>query len=342
MRSSRPPRGQIPMDTASADAVETARMSALVDYARLARPGYWIKNVFVAPGILLAFYFHPDLAPGAYVANVAIGLLCACLVASSNYVLNEILDAPTDAHHPEKRHRPIPSGRVRVGVAYAEWLVLAAAGLGLAATVQPGLFGSCLALWIMGLVYNVPPVRSKDVPYLDVLSESVNNPIRMAIGWYCVDVERLPTLSVLLAYWMFGAFLMAIKRFAEWRHLGDAARAGRYRKSFRFYNEERLLVSILFYAALFGMFAGVFISRYRMELVLATPFVALALAAYYRVGFKPDSPAMNPERIWRHRGIMIPALVAFAVCCALLFLDAPELGRIFSPSFAPKALGLPP
>ena len=36
-----------------------------------------------------------------------------------------------------------------------------------------------LALWVMGCVYNIPPVRSKDLPYLDVLSEAINNPIRM-------------------------------------------------------------------------------------------------------------------------------------------------------------------
>ena len=38
-------------------------------------------------------------------------------------------------------------------------------------------------LWVMGCIYNIPPVRSKDLPYLDVLSEAVNNPLRMLAGW---------------------------------------------------------------------------------------------------------------------------------------------------------------
>lgn len=308
------------------------------DYIRLARPSYWIKNVFVAPGILLAFYFHPDLSWKGHVGSVLLALACTCLVASSNYVLNEILDARGDAHHPEKRFRPIPSGRVSVGLAYLEWALLAAVGLGLSWWSGAGMFASCLALWIMGLLYNTPPVRMKDLPYLDVLSESINNPIRMAIGWYSVGVTDVPTLSVLLAYWMFGAFLMAIKRFAELRHIGDRGRAGDYRASFRFYTEERLLVSILFYAALFGMFSGVFISRYRIELVLAIPFVAVALASYFRIGFKPDSPAMNPEHLWRHASIMAPALIAFAVCSVLLFLDFGGLRTWFTPAFTPRAL----
>ena len=40
-----------------------------------------------------------------------LGLLAIGLIASSNYVLNEVLDARQDAVHPEKRHRPVPSGR---------------------------------------------------------------------------------------------------------------------------------------------------------------------------------------------------------------------------------------
>lgn len=309
----------------------------LHDYIAIARPSHWFKNIFIVPGILLGFYFCPDQIPPDYLQDLLIGLVSVCLVASSNYVLNEILDARGDAHHPDKRNRPIPSGRVSIPLAYAEWILLAALGLGLAAQVNPGLLWSNLALWVMGLVYNVPPIRCKDLPYLDVLSESVNNPIRMAIGWYSLGLEASPTLSVLLAYWMFGAFLMAIKRFAEYRHIGDAARAGAYRRSFRFYNEERLLVSILFYIALFGMFSGVFISRYRMELVLAIPFVGFAIASYFRLGFKAKSPAMTPEEVWHFPSVFVPVGLAFAVCASLLFVDFGELSHLLAPRFPTRA-----
>lgn len=314
------------------------RTGKLADYIALIRPGYWIKNVFVAPGILLAFYFVPDLSLRDRWLDIILALVSACLTASSNYVINEILDAPGDARHPDKHVRPIPSGRVRIPLAYLLWAALAILGFACAALVNSGLLVCCLLLWVMGLGYNVPPVRLKDLPYGDVLSESVNNPIRMAIGWYAMGLAAPPTLSVLLAYWMFGAFLMAIKRFAELRHINDTEIAGAYRKSFRRYSEERLLVSILLYAALFGMFSGVFISRYCIELILAIPFVAAAMAAYFRIGFKPHSPAMYPETLWSCRSIMIPALLAFAVCSVLLFVDIPGLGETFSPRFATRAI----
>ncbi len=54
------------------------------------------------------------------------------MVASSNYVINEILDGPKDAMHPIKKNRPVPSGRVSILVGYMEWLLLAVVGLGVA------------------------------------------------------------------------------------------------------------------------------------------------------------------------------------------------------------------
>ena len=102
----------------------------IIDYVRIARPDHWFKNIFVVPGILLAYYFAPGLLTPDSLCGVLAGLACACLIASSNYVLNEILDAPTDAVHPVKRLRPVPSGRVNAAAAWALWLVLAAAGIG--------------------------------------------------------------------------------------------------------------------------------------------------------------------------------------------------------------------
>src|SRR5437764_13284383 len=84
----------------------------LVDYISIARPDHWLKNVFMLIGVVLACFYQPVLFWGFDSRRLLIGFLTTCLVASSNYVLNEILDAPTDEKHPHKPTRPIPSGRV--------------------------------------------------------------------------------------------------------------------------------------------------------------------------------------------------------------------------------------
>lgn len=213
-------------------------------YIKIARPDHWFKNVFMLPGVVFAIYDSPTLLSWGIFPSLFLGLLATCLVASSNYTINEILDAPMDALHPVKKNRPIPSGQVNLKIAYLEWVLLGMTGIAIGWHLNLFFFLSLLFLLIMGFLYNVPPIRLKDLPYLDVLSESVNNPIRLLLGWFIINKLYPPTLSLIMAYWMIGAFFMTVKRYAEYRRIGDPAIAEKYRKSFSYYNEYRLILPI--------------------------------------------------------------------------------------------------
>jgi hypothetical protein len=139
-------------------------------------------------------------------------------------------------------------------------------------------------------------------------------------------------ISLLFSYWMIGAYFMALKRFAEFRHINDGIRAGRYRKSFRYYSEGRLLNSIIFYASAAMMFFGAFAIRYRPELVLAFPFIAWVIAVYFNLSFKPDSAAASPERLYREGWLMVAVCVCSAVIIALMLIDIRFMHTFFSPS----------
>ncbi len=281
-------------------------------------------------GVLLAVFYRPAALTLDTLGLLGLAVAATCLVASSNYVLNEWLDGPQDRHHPEKRNRPVPSGAVRRGWAYAEWLALAAAGGALGWLVAPAFAGALGALWVMGLVYNVPPVRLKEWPYLDVLTESLNNPIRLALGWFAIIPDRFPPVSLILSYWMVGAFLMAVKRLAEVRRIVDRGVLAAYRGSFRHYTEERLLVSIMFYAVACALFAGIFIVRYRLELILFFPLLAGFLAYYLHIGLQPDSAAEHPEKLHRDRGFVVYVAVCLAAFVTLMFVGVPFLYRWFN------------
>jgi len=298
-------------------------------YVDIARPDHWFKNGFMLLGVVLAVGYRPDALDRAGVWRLLIAVAATCLVASSNYVLNEILDAPRDRHHPLKRNRPIPSGLVSPPLAYAEWVLLAIAGFGIAAMVNGPFLASAVWLWVMGVLYNVPPIRTKEWPYLDVLSESINNPIRLGLGWFALIDGLLPPVSLAIAYWMAGAFLMAVKRYAEYRHIGDPAVAAAYRRSFRHYTEDRLLVSILFYAVIGALFGGIFIVRYHLELVFMAPLVAGLFAYYLKLGMLPDSPAQRPEQLYRHKGFTAYVTACLVAFVALLFTEMPTLYAMF-------------
>jgi 4-hydroxybenzoate polyprenyltransferase len=304
--------------------------SAIWPYVQIARADHWFKNAFMLLGVVLAMFYEPSLLSWSSVPPLAIAVLATCLVASSNYVLNELLDGPHDRLHPSKRNRPVPSGRIRPAVAYAEWLALAGAGFALALSLNVYFFLSALMLWIMGLAYNVPPLRTKEWPYVDVLSESVNNPIRLFLGWFALMTLHVPPISLAIAYWMLGAFFMGMKRFAEYRHIGDPAVAAAYRRSFKHYTEDRLLISLVFYATTCALFAGIFIVRYHLELILFAPVGAGIFAYYMKIGLLPDSPVQNPEKLYRQRGFLAYMLFATLLFILLMFVSIPGLYDLFN------------
>jgi decaprenyl-phosphate phosphoribosyltransferase len=299
-------------------------------YVQIARVDHWFKNSFMILGVVLAIFYRPDLLSWGAVPWLVLAVASTCLVASSNYTLNELLDGPMDALHPEKRFRPVPSGRVKPLWAYMQWIALAAAGLAIARQINLYFALSALSLWVMGVLYNVPPIRTKEWPYVDVLSESVNNPIRLMLGWFALIDNSVPPVSLMLSYWMIGAFFMAMKRYAELRHIGDRRVAAAYRRSFAYYTESSLLVSILFYATSCALFGGIFIVRYHIELILFVPFAAGLFSYYLSIGMLPNSPTQHPEHLYKQKAFVAYLIVCFVMFVGLMFVQIPALYRLFN------------
>jgi 4-hydroxybenzoate polyprenyltransferase len=310
--------------------VESPR-NRLAAHIHLLRLDHSVKQIFVVPGIVIAASLAGAVLNKALCVRLLLGLGAVVAVASSNYVLNELLDAPFDRMHPTKCLRPAACRSISVPLAYVQWLTCAAIGFALAAAVSKFLLLSVVGLWVMGCLYNIPPVRTKDVPYLDVLSESINNPIRLLVGWYIVTSAVIPPVSLLIAYWMLGAYFMALKRFSEYRQIGRDS-AMKYRQSFEFYTEQSLLTSVLFYATTAMLFFGAFIMRYRMEMVFAFPFIALLMADYFKLSFVEDSPVQNPEKLYREPRIMALLVLCCLVLTLMLYVNLPWLTRLFPKS----------
>ena len=322
----------VDVDAVSPEVPVVPLRARIAAHVRIMRLDHSVKQVFILPGIVLAMALTGERLSLRVAATILIGLIAATLIASSNYVINEMLDAPFDRLHPTKKDRPAACGLVHFGWGYVQWIAMMLAGLALAATISRGFLLSALALWVMGCVYNISPVRSKDLPYIDVLSESVNNPLRFCLGWYMVTAVLLPPLSLLLSYWMLGAYFMALKRFSEYRQIGDCVVAAGYRKSFRYYRQESLLNSVVFYAATAMLFFGAFIMRYRMELILSFPLIAWLMAIYFGLSFRHESAVQNPEKLYREPRLMMVLALCIAVIVALLFIDIPWIAGVFPKS----------
>ena len=174
-------------------------------------------------------------------------------------------------------------------------------------------------------MYNVRPFRTKDIALIDILTESINNPIRFM--WLACDcwfnVASVKRVVIILDGWRFSDGSQVCM--AELRSLGDSKIAVGYRKSFRHYNVEKLLALSLLFAVLSSFFLAIFLIKYRVEYIVLFPFLAILFSWYFYIGLKFNSVSKSPEKIFiEKKFIAYVCLIAVIFVCAT-FIDFPTL-----------------
>ena len=301
--------------------------ASVIEYIKICRPDHWLKNIFILFGHVVAITLVLDFQiEWRHVSLAILSLIPACLIASANYILNEILDAPFDAMHPTKKHRGIPAGKVEVSILW--WIK---AGLIVSAFLLAWLFGfnwayqAALALLLIsGIVYNVKPLRLTDRAFMDVIAESFNNPIRLWLGYYALAAPNfVPPISIVLAWWFFGALLMTGKRYSEFRFIADAELSGRYRRSFQVYTEKSLILAMITYANLFCFCTGVAMAVYPRlnDLVFVFPLIVLAVVAYFQHAMKEETARLEPEQLLQNPWVVVTTLATGGLTLWLLWAN---------------------
>jgi 4-hydroxybenzoate polyprenyltransferase len=294
-------------------------------YLRGLRLERWPRSAAIILGSAAFFFLHREswrsFKPLDAAFLLAMAFLLTWAISTANYVVNEIVDAPFDAHHPAKRHRPLVQGEIKTIPFAILGLVLTAGSLALAVIFFSRSFVlALLSLLIAGFIYNVRPVRTKDIPFLDAISESANNPIRFLIGWYAFAPRNsFPPLSLLLAWWSFGNFLMTAKRLSEFRLLRD--KAADYRLSHKRYSRNLLLFGMVASAAVFlTSFLTSALSLRLYRTVFIFPLLVLYLVLFFRKTLEEKEVMEEPESLLHSPPIAVLTLILAGLFALSVFL----------------------
>lgn len=196
----------------------------LKDILKLMRPKHWVKNGF----LLIAPIFAKVLHDPHYWPAISLCFASFSLTASAIYVINDLCDREADQHHPDKRHRPIASGRVDPLVAIGLAVLLFTIATLLALPLPDPYGGILLAYALLNLAYSW---YLKNIVILDVMIVASGFVMRAVAGGLAIGVEISDWL--ILCTTMLSLFLAFTKRRQELVHMGESA--GNHREALQVY-----------------------------------------------------------------------------------------------------------
>ncbi|MBI2110682.1 UbiA family prenyltransferase [Candidatus Woesearchaeota archaeon] len=260
----------------------------LSSFMKLMRIHQWYKNIVIfLPLLFLGKFFELTLWKELF-----LGFLSLSLVSSSGYILNDILDRKKDQSHPEKKHRPIASGiiKVKAGITFA--ILILVLGMLLAYQLPIFFFLSVIALFALTQLYSL---FFKHVVFVDILLIAINFVIRAVSGTFILNVTISPWL--ILCTFFLSLFLSVGKRKADLYFLQEDATI--HRRTLPSYTEAITNALLLITTASLILSYSLYsiLSNFHW-LLLSLPFALYTIFRYLSFVYSNSVIARHPEKVF--------------------------------------------
>jgi len=171
------------------------------------RPHQWAKNIL----LFVPLYFSHQYTDLNLVFTAFMAFLSFSFCASSIYVLNDLVDLPSDRRHRSKRNRPLAAGTLSI----ADGFALSAVALALAITLAWLFVSPKFVLVLLGYVVLTTAYTFvlKQRMIIDVLTLASLFTYRVVAGGVAVDVKLSPWLLAFSIF--FFTSLAFVKRYGE-------------------------------------------------------------------------------------------------------------------------------
>ncbi len=154
---------------------------------RTMRPRQWLKNVAIFAALIFDHQLWPLNPSPTPTLSILAGFGLLCLLSSTVYLINDLVDVEKDRQHPKKRQRPLASGQLspRVAVAAAFFMPLLALPAAFALNWQFGVLA--VVYLLINLLYSF---RLKHVVLIDVFVVALGYLLRVHAGVALITVAR--------------------------------------------------------------------------------------------------------------------------------------------------------
>lgn len=283
-------------------------MSKIHEYIKLIRVHQWYKNLV----IFFPIFFAGKIFDLLSLELITIGFLALCLISSTNYILNDIIDLKKDRLHPEKKIRPLASGKINIVEGIITGIILFIASLIIAYNLNLTFFILVLLLFVSTTLYSI---WLKHEPIIDILLISTNFVIRAISGAYIISVFVSPWLIV--CPFFIALFLAVNKRKGDWSVLKSTTL--KHKPVLKYYTPDIInsltITSITCFIIAYSLYAFS-----RTEALLVTlPFAIYTIYRYYLLSITNSKMARNPEKeIFTDKKIII-AILLWGISTFIIF-----------------------
>ena len=280
------------------------------------RPRQWTKNLLVFAGLIFSRGLHEP----ALVARSGLAFALFCLLSGGVYLINDVVDAERDRAHPQKRHRPVASGRLPVGIALV-------AGVGVLIGTAAAAFFLSVSFGMVAVAYAVLltaySAGLKHVVIVDTLIIAGGFVLRALAGVVVLGIE--PSYWLLLCTILLALFLTFGKR----RHELLALEAGAtdHRPILSEYTPQLLdqmiavvTASTLMAYALYTMAPETHVRLGTTRLPLTIPFVLYGIFRYLYVLYRHDLGGNPSEHFLTDRALLVDVALWGATVIVILYL----------------------
>lgn len=269
------------------------------DYLNLFRARQWYKNLV----IFLAIIFGGKLLDIQSWEILILGFISLCIISSSNYIINDIIDFRKDRLHPEKKNRPLAAGKISLVNAFFCFLILLTGGFYLAYLLSVNFFLLALALFFLNQVYSF---TLKNEPFADLISISTNFVIRAVSGSVLINLNISPWL--ILCTFFLALFLGSAKRHSEVLLLKEVAIE--HRPVLKYYpiNLTNALMTISASLLILSYSLYSLLGQHKM-LMLSMPFALYVIIRYYYLAESGSPIGRSTELAIRDKRLVIGSLL---------------------------------